>query len=46
MSVFKRLDHISIGVHDIEAARRLFVDVFGGEPLRDTGVNGARASAG
>jgi methylmalonyl-CoA/ethylmalonyl-CoA epimerase len=39
MSVFKRLDHISIGVHDMEAARRLFVDVFGGEPLRDTGVN-------
>jgi methylmalonyl-CoA/ethylmalonyl-CoA epimerase len=39
MSVFKRLDHVSIGVHDLEAARRLFVDVFGGQPLSDTGTN-------
>jgi methylmalonyl-CoA/ethylmalonyl-CoA epimerase len=39
MSVFQRLDHVSIGVHDLEAARRLFIEVLGGEPLRDTGVN-------
>jgi methylmalonyl-CoA/ethylmalonyl-CoA epimerase len=39
MSVFQRLDHVSIGVHDLDAARRLFVDVLGGEPLRDTGIN-------
>ena len=39
MSIFKRLDHVSIGVHDLEAARRLFVDVFGGEPLKDVGLN-------
>ena len=39
MSVFKRLDHVSIGVNDLDAARKLFVDVLGGEPLRDTGVN-------
>jgi len=39
MSIFKRLDHVSIGVHDLDAARRLFVDVFGGEPLKDVGTN-------
>jgi methylmalonyl-CoA epimerase len=39
MSIFKRLDHVSIGVHDLEAAQRLFVDVFGGEPLKDVGLN-------
>lgn len=39
MSIFKRLDHVSIGVHDLDAARRLFVDVFGAQPLRDTGSN-------
>lgn len=39
MSIFKRLDHVSIGVNDLEAARRLFVDVLGGEPLRDVGTN-------
>ena len=39
MSIFKRLDHVSIGVHDLEAARRLFVDVFGGQPLKDMGSN-------
>lgn len=39
MSIFKRLDHVSIGVNDLEAARRLFIDVFGGQPLRDTGSN-------
>ncbi len=37
MSVFKRLDHVAIGVKDLEAAKRLFVDVLGGEPLRDKG---------
>jgi len=39
MSIFKRLDHVSIGVTDMQAARRLFVDVFGGEPLKDVGTN-------
>ncbi len=39
MSIFKRLDHVSIGVANMEAARRLFVDVFGGEPLKDVGTN-------
>ncbi|MGD9723523.1 MAG: VOC family protein [Pirellulales bacterium] len=39
MSIFKRLDHISIGVHDLDAARRLFVDVLGGRPLKDVGAN-------
>jgi len=41
MSIFKRLDHVSIGVNDFEAARRLFVDVLGGEPMRDVGTNEA-----
>ena len=39
MSVFKRLDHVSIGVHDLAAAKRLFIDVFGGQPLKDVGTN-------
>jgi methylmalonyl-CoA/ethylmalonyl-CoA epimerase len=39
MGIFKRLDHVSIGVNDMDAARRLFVDVLGGEPLRDVGTN-------
>ena len=39
MSIFRRLDHVSIGVHDLSAARRLFIDVLGGEPLRDVGSN-------
>ncbi len=39
MSIFKRLDHVSIGVSDMERARKLFVDVFGGEPMRDVGEN-------
>lgn len=39
--VFRRLDHVSIGVNDLAAARRLFVDVLGGEPLRDIGRNDA-----
>lgn len=43
MSIFKRLDHVSIGVNDFDAARRLFVDVFGGEPMRDVGTNEAES---
>jgi methylmalonyl-CoA/ethylmalonyl-CoA epimerase len=39
MGIFKRLDHVSIGVLDLDAARRLFVDVLGGRPLKDVGVN-------
>ena len=39
MGIFKRLDHVSIGVHDMQAAQRLFVDVLGGQPLRDVGSN-------
>lgn len=41
MSIFKRLDHVSIGVNDLKAARRLFVDVLGGQPLKDVGTNEA-----
>jgi methylmalonyl-CoA/ethylmalonyl-CoA epimerase len=41
MSIFKRLDHVSIGVLDVERARRLFVDVFGAEPMRDLGTSEA-----
>lgn len=41
MSIFKRLDHISIGVNDFDAARQLFVDVLGGEPMRDVGTSEA-----
>lgn len=41
MSIFKRLDHVSIGVSDFDKARRLFVEVFGGEPMRDVGSNEA-----
>ena len=39
MSIFNRLDHIAIGVVDLEKAKQLFVDVLGGEPLRDVGQN-------
>lgn len=39
MGVFRRLDHVSIGVKDMEKARKLFCDVLGGEPLRDKGVS-------
>jgi methylmalonyl-CoA epimerase len=35
--VFKRLDHVSIGVFDIEAAQKLFCDQLGGELLKDAG---------
>lgn len=37
MSVFKRFDHVSIGVKDVEKARALFLDVLGGEELADKG---------
>ncbi len=39
MSVFKRLDHIAIGVIDVEKAKDLFINVFGGQPLHDAGVS-------
>lgn len=35
--MFKRLDHVSIGVFDIEAAQKLFCDQLGGELLKDAG---------
>ena len=38
--MFKRLDHVSIGVHDMDRARRLFCEVLGGEPLPDAGEAG------
>ena len=41
MGIFKRLDHISIGVVDLDAAKHLFVEVLGGEPLKDVGSNDA-----
>lgn len=37
MSIFKRLDHVSIGVKDMDKARQLFSEVFGAEILPDTG---------
>ena len=43
MSIFQRLDHVSIGVHDLAAAKRLFIDVFGGTPLKDVGTNASEA---
>jgi methylmalonyl-CoA epimerase len=39
MSVFLRLDHVSIGVLDMEKAKRLFFDVLGGQELSDQGTN-------
>lgn len=40
MSVFKRFDHVSIGVKDMDKAKKLFCDVLGGEPLKDQGSSG------
>lgn len=44
MKIFKKLDHISIGVEDIHAAKKLFVDILGGEdvygPRESRGVSG------
>ena len=37
MNIFKRFDHVSIGVKDMQAAQKLFCDVLGGEPLKDKG---------
>ena len=39
--MFARLDHVSIGVLDMDKARRLFCDVLGGEPLPDAGTSEA-----
>lgn len=36
-TVIKRLDHVSIGVLDIEKAQKLFCEVLGGELLPDVG---------
>ena len=41
MSIFKRLDHVSIGVKDHSKAEQLFLEVLGGERLGDAGVNPA-----
>jgi methylmalonyl-CoA/ethylmalonyl-CoA epimerase len=38
--MLKRLDHVSIGVLDIDKARELFCDVLGGEILPDAGESG------
>lgn len=35
--MIKRLDHVSIGVLDIDKARELFCDILGGEILPDAG---------
>jgi len=37
MGIFKRLDHVSIGVKDMDKAKKLFVDILGGEPMKDQG---------
>ena len=37
MSIFKRFDHVSIGVKDADKARALFLDILGGEELPDKG---------
>ena len=39
MSIFNRLDHVAIGVVDLEKAKKLFVDILGGEPMCDVGEN-------
>jgi len=39
MSIFKRLDHVAIGVRDMDKARKLFIDVLGGKPWHDRGTN-------
>ena len=39
MSIFERLDHLTILVQDLDAARRRFVDVFGGELLKEVGLS-------
>ncbi len=37
MSIIKRMDHVSIGVRDMDKARKLFLDILGGEELEDRG---------
>ncbi len=37
MGAFKRLDHVSIGVKDLEKAKTFFQEVLGGEPMKDLG---------
>ena len=37
MAVFKRFDHVSIGVKDMEKARKLFTEVLGAVPMKDKG---------
>lgn len=39
MSVFKRLDHVSIGVKDMAKAKSLMTDIFGAEALGDAGTS-------
>lgn len=41
MGIFKRLDHVSIGVKDMDKAKKLFCDVLGGEAMRDIGSSEA-----
>lgn len=41
MPIFKRLDHVSIGVKNIEEASAFFKDILGAEPLRDRGAAAA-----
>lgn len=45
MSVFLRLDHVSIGVEELEKARRLFVEALGARELPDAGSNPAEGFA-
>ena len=37
MGIFKRFDHVSIGVNDMDKAKALFLDILGGEELPDKG---------
>jgi methylmalonyl-CoA/ethylmalonyl-CoA epimerase len=37
MPIFKRFDHVSIGVNDLARAKQVFCDILGGEALPDTG---------
>lgn len=39
--VFRRFDHVSIGVKDMDRAKKLFVDILGGEPMADVGSSEA-----
>lgn len=37
MGMFKRLDHVSIGVKDMAKAEKFFEEILGGTPLQDQG---------